>query len=97
MMKLRTASVLVAAAIAGFGAIGAGSAMAAPVETVSATLAGAPGDGCPPPPLGPDGRPLPPPLGPDGKPLPPPIGADGRPCPPPVGPDGHPPQPPADH
>ncbi|MFE3444914.1 hypothetical protein ACFXNW_17935 [Nocardia sp. NPDC059180] len=95
-MRLRTASVLVSAAIAGFGLIATGSAMAMPVDGGSVTLAAVPADGCPPPPLGPDGRPLPPPIGPDGKPLPPPIGADGKPCPPPVGPDGKPPQPPAD-
>ncbi|NEW46390.1 hypothetical protein [Nocardia cyriacigeorgica] len=93
-MRLRTASVLVSAAIAGFGMIATGSAMAMPVG--GGTHAAVPADGCPPPPLGPDGRPLPPPIGPDGKPLPPPIGADGKPCPPPVGPDGKPPQPPAD-
>lgn len=95
-MKLRTASVIAAAAIAGFGAFATGSASAAPIDA-GVVLSGVPGNGCPPPPLGPDGRPLPPPLGPDGKPLPPPIGADGKPCPPPVGPDGHPPQPSADH
>ncbi|WP_280508937.1 hypothetical protein [Nocardia cyriacigeorgica] len=95
-MRLRTASVLVAAAIAGFGVIGAGSALGTPTGSAPVAPAVVPGEGCPPPPLGPDGRPLPPPIGPDGKPLPPPIGADGRPCPPPVGPDGHPPRPSAD-
>ncbi|RDI54196.1 hypothetical protein [Nocardia mexicana] len=91
-MKLRMATILVSAAVAGFGLVGAGAATAAPhvVQTDHHTAP----EGCPTPPMGPDGKPLPPPLGPDGKPLPPPVGADGKPCPPPMGPDGKPLPPP---
>ncbi|MBB5918541.1 hypothetical protein BJY24_007453 [Nocardia transvalensis] len=91
-MKLRMATILVSAALAGAGLITAGSAAAlAPSATPAHQQAP---EGCQPPPLGPDGKPLPPPLGPDGRPLPPPNGADGKPCPPPLGPDGKPLPPP---
>jgi hypothetical protein len=67
---------------------------AAPIAPVSAQHHN---NGCPPPPMGSDGKPLPPPLGSDGKPLPPPTDADGKPCPPPMGPDGKPLPPPPGH
>ncbi|WP_435590298.1 hypothetical protein [Nocardia sp. bgisy118] len=101
-MRLRAATLLASAAIAAFGAITAGSVTAEPLTHILPAAQfdhdpSHPGNGCPPPPLGQDGKPLPPPLGADGKPLPPPIGADGKPCPPPLGPDGRPVPPPPGH
>ncbi|WP_227983255.1 hypothetical protein [Nocardia spumae] len=94
-MRRSTATLLAAAAIAGFGLAMAGQAAAAPLAPARhQALDPAASNGCPPPPTGPDGRPLPPPRGVDGKPLPPPTGADGKPCPPPAGPDGKPLPPP---
>lgn len=94
-MTRTTAALLAFAAIAGFG-LTAGQAAAAPLAPAQhqALDPSAAQNGCPPPPTGPDGRPLPPPRGVDGKPLPPPTGADGKPCPPPTGPDGRPLPPP---
>ncbi|WP_280262005.1 hypothetical protein [Nocardia wallacei] len=89
-MKLRMATILVSAAVAGLGLAGAATAAPHPVQTDHHTAPA----GCPTPPLGTDGKPLPPPLGTDGKPLPPPVGEDGKPCPPPLGPDGEPLPPP---
>ncbi|QBS40613.1 hypothetical protein [Nocardia sp. CS682] len=86
-MRLRTAIVVASAAIMGSGLIAAGSAAAAPAAPgLHAQLdyqQGDPNNGCVPPPLGADGKPLPPPLGPDGRPLPPPSDLNGKPCPPP--------------
>ncbi|MFJ1460823.1 hypothetical protein [Nocardia sp. N2S4-5] len=83
-------TVLVCTAIAGFGLVTAGAAVATPpVVQVDHHQPGPP-EGCPPPPLGPNGKLLPPPIGPDGKPLPPPTGTNGQPCTPP---NGHPPIP----
>ncbi|MET8778116.1 hypothetical protein ABZV58_24210 [Nocardia sp. NPDC004654] len=101
-MKLRTATLLVSAALAVFGAVTAGPVAAEPLAHLAPTAhhdhdPSHPAYGCPPPPLGADGKPLPPPLGPDGKPLPPPLDADGKPCPPPLGPDGKPLPPPGHH
>lgn len=96
-MRLRQATLLVSAAIAGFALLTAGSAAANPVGHAVSTSVHM-GNGCPLPRLGMDGKPLPPPVGPNGRPLPPPIGADGKPCPPPLGPDGKPlPPPPGFH
>ncbi|WP_187684447.1 hypothetical protein [Nocardia wallacei] len=85
-MGLRMATILACTAISGFGLVTAGAAVATPpVVQVDHQQQPGPPEGCPPPPLGPDGKLLPPPLGPDGRPLPPPTGADGRPCTPPHG------------
>ncbi|MGW4847072.1 hypothetical protein [Nocardia brasiliensis] len=80
-MRLRTASVLVFAAIMGSGLLAAGSATANPIGLGG--FGSVQGEGCVPPPLGSDGKPLPPPVGPDGKPSPPPSDLNGKPCPPP--------------
>ncbi|MBF6172281.1 hypothetical protein [Nocardia blacklockiae] len=94
-MKLRMATIAVSAAIASLGLLTAGPALAAPqIAHTDHHQPPGPPEGCPPPPLGPDGKLLPPPLGPDGRPLPPPTGADGKPCTPPPGPDGRPLPPP---
>ncbi|MGX1778494.1 hypothetical protein ACWIGW_40750 [Nocardia brasiliensis] len=84
-MRLRTASVLVFAAIMGSGLLAAGSATANPIGLggFGSVQGATPPEGCVPPPLGSDGKPLPPPVGPDGKPLPPPSDLHGKPCPPP--------------
>ncbi|MFG1793713.1 hypothetical protein [Nocardia sp. NPDC049149] len=77
--------VLASAAIVGSGLIAA-QAAASPIVLgvqVPARVVDGPNNGCVPPPLGEDGKPLPPPKGPDGRPLPPPSDLNGLPCPPP--------------
>ncbi|NKY88249.1 hypothetical protein [Nocardia veterana] len=93
-MRRTTAALLTAAAIAGFGLMAGQATAAASAPARHQVVDPSERNGCPPPPTGPDGRPLPPPRGLDGRPLPPPTGADGKPCPPPLGPDGRPLPPP---
>lgn len=92
-MRLRATAVVVAA-MSCLGLVTAGSASASVGLFTGPAVVHQNNNGCPPPPLGPDGKPRPLPTGPDGRPLPPPTGADGKPCPPPIGPDGKPLPPP---